>query len=235
MNRFLSSYSHLIGNKEYFERIIHQLQGILEINHKILPAAKDIFKAFHLCPYKDLRVVIIGQDPYPQKGYATGLAFANPKDIPVLSPSLELIMERIYKDFYQQTELGISEIHSMEDFRPFFDITLEKWAKQGVLLLNSYLTVKEGQIGSHSSIWYPFMKDFLYNLSMDTCGLIFVLFGENARQFKPFILGGSKSHYIFSYKHPAYCARNNMPLECDAFVRINEILHKNNNLKINWV
>lgn len=109
-------------------KILHFLEREYKNNIPIFPTQENVFNAFKECAYKDLRVVMLGQDPYPQPGYATGLLFANPIGTKELSPSLKLVIDRIYKDFY---------LTEPEKF--YFDITMKKWAHQGILLLNSAL------------------------------------------------------------------------------------------------
>lgn len=184
----------------------------------VSPAQNDVFKAFQLCPYNELKVVIVGQDPYPQKDVATGLAFANKLGTEILSPSLELIQECIL------------DPHKYQNNRSF-DITLESWAKQGVLLLNSALTVEINKAGAHTMLWRPFIRDLLYNISVKNPHVLFVLFGKTAQTFKPYIMNKNN---ILMYPHPAYYARMNQAFNCDAFDKINTILKYNNNYKINW-
>lgn len=218
----LSSYSKFVN-----EYLIRRTLSSLDYNTgKIVPSSHDVFKAFKLCPYDDLKVVMIGQDPYPQPKVATGLAFANKKNssfngynTDVLSSSLWVILQRLILDYNMTKEQVIK-----------FDTTLEHWSKQGILLLNSSLTCKEWEPGSHSSIWYPFMCEFLRNLSGVNPGLIYVLFGEQAKQLKPYIRNG----HILEYKHPAYYSRLEKPMECDGFKKVNEILKQQYNTKINW-
>ena len=179
----------------------------------VLPDIKIIGRAFDLCPLDKLRVVIVGQDPYPQKGYATGLAFANPKDTITLSPSLKLIKNRIENDFthlYPQSTT--------------FDITLESWANQGILLLNSALTVLVNKPGSHSIIWYPLISTLLSRLSQRG-NLIFLLFGSTAKSMQNLLY--RKNNHIFAYNHPAYYARVGQEFICGGFLKTKAILQQN--------
>ena len=223
----LGEYSKLISDTTLLSTLM-LLQKEYQSN-SVFPEKENVFKAFKSCPYKDLKVVILGQDPYPQKGCATGLAFANPDNGLVMSPSLQLIYERLVKD-YPYDDYGELPFDIAYGFG--FDRTLESWAKQGVLLLNSSLTVIENKIGSHSNIWYPFIKELLTNLSEINCGIIYLLFGNEAKVFKSFI--NTNSNYVLEYYPPAYFARNNKEFECDGFIKTNQILKQNNNLKINW-
>ena len=196
----------------------------------IFPDKFLIFKAFKSCPKENVKVIIIGQDPYPQKGYATGLAFANPRDTVNISPSLSLIKDRIFKDFRGYNE-GMVDLPMGDPYPPYFDITLESWAKQGVLLLNSSLTVEENKPGSHSNLWYPFMKEFISRFSLENPGTIYVLFGKEAKILKSFI---NKNNTILEYNHPTYYLRTNKEFDCNTFTKVNEILFKTNKIKINW-
>ena len=109
------------------------------INQSTLcPSIKDVFKAFKLCPYNNCRVVFIGQDPYPQRGVAQGVLFGNSSDTPEnkLSPSLQIVKESV---------INFEIPHNLITFDP----TLESWAKQGILMINSALTTEVGKIGVH--------------------------------------------------------------------------------------
>ena len=111
----------------------------------LCPAQSDVFRAFELCPLKDLKVVMLGQDPYPQKGVATGILFGNRADVQEknLSPSLQIVKE-------------VAINFEIPKNSCIFDPTLESWAKQGILMINSALTVEMNKVGSHVMIWRPF-------------------------------------------------------------------------------
>lgn len=202
-------------NKEYLKKVV-------------FPSKDLVFKAFKTLPHKDVKVIILGQDPYPQKGYATGIAFGN-ENQQVISPSLEVIKNCIYKYYYKENYLDMP-LGDPYDYQ--FDYSLKHWVKQGVLLFNSALTVVENSPGSHSIIWYPFVKEFLINFSESNPGVIYLLLGSPAKKFSTFINANS---YVFKYNHPAYAARFQIPWECDGFLKANEILEKNNNTKIKWL
>lgn len=165
----------------------------------IMPEYKDIFKAFTLTSLNNLRVIFIGQDPYPQKDVATGLLFGN-KCVP-LSPSLEVIKE---------AAINYEIPHEPYDF----DITLESWAKQGILLLNSALTVEVNKVGSHTMLWRPFITSLLKNLSTSNPGIMYVLFGNQAQTFEPYI---NKNNTILKVQHPAYYARTKTKMPYSLF------------------
>lgn len=210
---------------EWFKVIDHtELYNIINTINKmyktksICPKQIDVFKAFHLCDYNELKVIMIAQDPYPQRGIATGLAFGNAltTEESNYSPSLEVIKD------------SVMELHYPGD-NYVFDPSLESWAKQGVLLLNSALTVETNKVGSHIMIWRPFISKFLKNLGEISPGLIYVLFGNQAKTFKPYI---GKNNDIIECMHPSYYARYNKRMNSNIFTNINTLLKNKNNTKI---
>jgi len=186
-----------------------------QCNERVTPNKSLVFKAFKECPYNDLRVIFLAQDPYPQKDIATGLAFGNNNDF--LSPSLEIIKEACIN-------------YTIPHSTIIFDNTLESWARQGVLLLNSALTCEINRPGSHSMIWRPFISKLLRNLSINNPGLVYILFGEQAQTFEPYI---SKYNDIIKVKHPAYYARTNTKMP-NIFTNIDKLLINKNGKSINW-
>ena len=184
----------------------------------ITPAPGRIFQAFSSTPYSKCRVVFLGQDPYPGKGIATGLCFANNKDTRELSPSLKVLEECCVN-----YELPHNHID--------FDVTLESWAEQGVLLLNSALTCEVNKIGSHIMLWRPFISKFLYKLSRHTPGLIYVLFGKQAQTFKPYI---NKFDSIIEIEHPSFFARTGNKMPYSLFKNIDKLTMDKYDFKIKW-
>ena len=199
------------------DRIVRKLSA----SHHISPQLKDIFKAFRLCPLRNLRVVIIGQDPYPQKGVATGLAFANSSDTPEdsYSPSLEILRESVID--YTIPHRTIT-----------FDPDLEKWEEQGVLLLNSALTCELGKVGSHTLLWRPFMTSFLTNLSKCSTGIVYVLMGNQAQTLEPYI--NHQFNHVIRIRHPSYYARTKTRMPSDIWSQVNNILIGQNGYGIEW-
>lgn len=191
----------------------------LYVQKNICPKQTDVFKAFNLCDYNKCRVILIGQDPYPQKDVATGILFGNSSSVNESdwSPSLKIV-----KDSLLSTSISYKSIN--------FDPTLENWAKQGVLMLNSALTVECNNIGSHSLIWRPFITKLLQNLSINNPSLIYVLFGDTAQSFSYYI---TKSNSIIKVKHPAYYARNHS-LMPNVFREVNNRLTQINGDTISW-
>lgn len=186
----------------------------------ICPNIKDVFKAFKLCPYNKCRVVFIGQDPYPQRGVAQGVLFGNSSDTPEnkLSPSLQIIKESV---------INFEIPHNLITFDP----TLESWAKQGILMINSALTTEVGKIGVHMMKWRPFMIAFLKQMSMINPGIIYVLFGSQAQILEPYI---SKNNYVLKIEHPAYFARTNKKMPYHIWKDINKILYDLYGERIEW-
>lgn len=191
------------------------------INQSILcPSIKDVFKAFKLCPYNNCRVIFVGQDPYPQRGVAQGVLFGNSSDTPEnkLSPSLQVIKESV---------INFEIPHNLITFDP----TLESWAKQGILMINSALTTEIDKVGIHMMKWRPFMIAFLKQMSMINPGIIYVLFGSQAQILEPYI---SKNNYVLKIEHPAYFARINKKMPYHIWKDINKILYNLYGERIEW-
>lgn len=186
----------------------------------LCPNIKDVFKAFKLCPYNKCRVIFVGQDPYPQRGVAQGVLFGNSSDTPEnkLSPSLQIIKESV---------INFEISHNLITFDP----SLESWAKQGILMINSALTTEVGKIGVHMMKWRPFMIAFLKQMSMINPGIIYVLFGSQTQILEPYI---NKNNYVLKIEHPAYFARINKKMPYHIWKDINKILYDLYGEKIEW-
>lgn len=174
---------------------------------EILPEKSQVFQAFKMLEPENLRVVILGMDPYPNPGEATGYAFANPEESLRLSKSLQKIHEVIENDFHDGLYLD-------------FDITLKHWAEQGVLSLNSSLTVEAKKPGSHLKVWEKFTEVLISELSKNFEGITFCFWGKQAQKYA--YLVDQFKHNIFDCYHPAYAVRQGKPWECDHFKKINE-------------
>ena len=183
----------------------------------ICPNKELVFKAFTLCSLQDLKIVFLGQDPYPQKGVGTGILFGN-KEGTEMSPSLQIIKEAV---------INFEVPHNNIIFVP----TLESWARQGILMINSAFTVEENKIGSHTMLWRPFVSKLLINLSKCYTGIIYVLFGREAQSFSHFI---GPNNYILKEKHPAYYARTNTKMPHQLFIDINNLVYNTYDEKIEW-
>lgn len=197
-------------------------QTINQVTGDICPVREDVFKAFKLCNLEECKAVFLGQDPYPQKGVATGILFGNKASTPEenLSPSLKVVKEAAI-DFTKTHNYPIE-----------FDNTLESWAKQGILMLNSALTVEANKIGSHTNLWRPFVSQFLKDLSTKRNGMVYVLFGNQAQTFKPYI--SKYNNHIIEENHPAYYARLNKRMPSTVFTEVNKYLKGMYNEEIVW-
>lgn len=190
--------------------------------NNICPKKENVFNAFKLCSLSDCVAVFLGQDPYPQKGVATGILFGNSAETREkdLSPSLKVIKESAI-DFTKTHNYPIE-----------FDNTLESWAKQGILMINSALTVETEKIGSHTNLWRPFISQLLKSLSEYQTGIVYVLFGKQAQTFEPYI--SKVNNLILKENHPAYYARANQRMPSDVFVEVNRYLKGQYNKEIVW-
>ena len=187
----------------------------------LCPIQSNVFKAFELCSLKDLKVVMLGQDPYPQKGVATGILFGNNKGISNenLSPSLKVIKE---------AAINFEVPHNCI----IFDQTLESWARQGILMLNSALTVEMNKVGSHTMLWRPFIAKLLKSLSEYNTAIIYVLFGRQAQSFKPYI--NDKLNHVIEIEHPAYFARNGTKMPHQLFIDISNKVKELYGISLKW-
>lgn len=222
IEEYFGEWSKVIDLKEA-ERILKKL-----VTYPIIcPNLKDIFKAFHLCPYNSLRVVILGQDPYnnlnsvSKEPVATGIAFANKPDTPInnLSPSLTVLRESV---------IDFSIPHKTINF----DCSLEKWETQGVLMLNSALSCELGKAGSHTLLWRPFIKSLLSKLSSNLTGIVYVLMGTDAQSFEPYI--NTRFNHVIRIRHPSWYARTRTNMPSDIWNQINSILIGQNGYGIEW-
>ena len=186
----------------------------------LCPNIKDVFKAFKLCPYNKCRGIFVGQDPYPQRGVAQGVLFGNSSNTPEnkLSPSLQIVKESV---------INFEIPHNLITFDP----TLESWAKQGILMINSALTTEVGKLGGQMMKWRPFMIAFLKQMSMINPGIIYVLFGSQAQILEPYI---NKNNYVLKIEHPAYFARINKKMPYHIWKDINKILYGLYGERIEW-
>ena len=213
---YFGEWTKVIDKTELY-KVLKEV-NVLYKTHKCEPTYDNIFRAFNITPYSELCIVSLSQDPYPQSGVSTGVCFGNKKDVVTLSPSLEIIKEAVI-DF---------EIpHNFITFDP----TLEEWGKQGILLLNSALTVETNKPNSHSALWRPFIASLLKNLSAINPGLIYILWGTEAKTFKCFI---NDNNFIYKMPHPAYYASTNTKIPHSFFNEIGEMVSKHFGKEIQW-
>ena len=182
----------LVGEfeKPYFASLVRFLHEEKNSGKTIFPPGRQIFRAFELTPVKDVKVVILGQDPYHGPGQAHGLSFSVPAGIPA-PPSLKNIFKEI------ETDLDVK----MSGYP-----NLENWAKQGVLLLNAVLTVRSGEAASHSKIGWEQFTDAVIRCISDRCeGVVFMLWGNFARTKRDLI--DHSRHHVLEAAHPSPLAR----------------------------
>lgn len=184
---------------------------------KIYPTPENVFNALNLVKYNDVKVVIIGQDPYHQPGQAHGLSFSVQNGIK-LPPSLV----NIYKEI--ENEIGKKSCTNGD---------LTAWAKQGVLLLNSVLTVRDSQPNSHKNMgWEKITSSVVELLSKREKPVVFLLWGANAIAIGKNI--DRSKHLVLTCAHPSPLSAYNGFFGCNHFVKANEFLIKNNETPIEW-
>lgn len=204
--------------KEYFLRIVELLHNEKESKRIIYPPGSLIFNAFNLTDFNQVKVVILGQDPYHGAGEANGLSFSVPQGIKI-PPSLR----NIYKEI--ESDLGIKTPKNNGD--------LSSWATQGVLLLNAALTVRADQPNSHAGIGWQILTDKVIEiLSEKKEHLVFILWGNFAKE-KAKLIDQSK-HLVLTSPHPSPFSANKGFLGCKHFSKTNEYLMKNGIDPIDW-
>ncbi len=186
------------------------------LNKKVFPASKNIFRAFNICPFDKVKVVIVGQDPYHGSGQADGLSFSVPSAFKV-PPSLK----NIFKEIEDDLSIKVKE-----------DGDLSRWANQGVLLLNSSLTVVENSPASHSGLgWEIFTDSVIKKLSEEKSGLVFMLWGNFAKS-KAGLIDESK-HLVLKSAHPSPFSAH-LFFKCKHFSLANKYFKKNSISEIDW-
>ena len=206
-------------NEEFRKEYFVKLKAFLVEERKksqVFPPGSLIFNAFNLTPLDEVKVVILGQDPYHGPGQAHGLSFSVSNGVKA-PPSLVNIFKEI------NTDLGIPIAQSGN---------LTDWAKQGVLLLNATLTVRENQAGSHQKKgWEQFTDEVIKKLSEQKSGLVFLLWGNYAKNKTELIDAGK--HLILTAPHPSPLARGGF-FNCKHFSKTNEYLKSKSQTPIDW-
>ncbi len=222
MRRFidnLTNWDNFFNTSNFIEEIskINSLLSNDRSGQSVYPASEDIFKAFELCAFDNLRVVIIGQDPYHGEGQAHGLAFSVPEGID-MPPSLK----NIFKELSDDLNTPIPK-----------NGNLERWAKQGVLLMNSVLTVKKDQAGSHRNIgWEKITDQIIQTISNKKNNVVFILWGNYAKEKEKLI--DKKKHLILTAAHPSPLSAYKGFFGCQHFSKTNTYLDSKGIAKINW-
>lgn len=209
-------------SKQYYTYLSFFLKKERETK-TIYPAASDVFNAFSLTPYEKVKVVILGQDPYHGENQANGLAFSVQKGTPI-PPSLRNIFQELDKD--------CNDHHSIAPMK-FSHGDLTEWAKQGVFLLNTVLTVEKGKPKSHAGKgWEVFTDAVIEALNNHPERLVFILWGSDARKKKNKI--DSSKHLVLESAHPSPLSAYNGFFGSQPFSKTNEFLITNGKEPIYW-
>jgi uracil-DNA glycosylase len=202
--------------KDYFVTLSKTVKDAY-LTGVVFPPPKLVFNAFEQCSFSDVKVVILGQDPYHGKGQAHGLSFSVPDTVKV-PPSLQNIYKEIAVDL--QKEIPKSG-------------NLERWTRQGVLLLNSTLTVEEGKAGSHQGLgWEQFTDSVIQTISDRKDHVVFLLWGKYAINKSKLI--DERKHHILTAPHPSPFSVHSGFFGCRHFSKANIYLRKHNLKEIDW-
>ena len=205
------------GLKDILKPIRKKLSEVSTQKKIIHPSSKDIFRAFELTSFKNVKIIILGQDPYHGPNQANGLAFSVNSEVR-FPPSLL----NIFKEYSKDLNLPIP-----------IDGNLSAWAERGVLLLNSILTVESGSPGSHKDFgWEQFTNQIIKALSDKKSNLVFILWGAYAQSKK--ILIDSSKHLIIASPHPSPLSAHRGFFGSKPFSKTNDYLRENKNEEIDW-
>lgn len=185
---------------------------------KVYPETEAIFKAFKLCAYTDFKILWLGQDPY-HNGQASGLCMGMRKGDTKIPVTLRIVRQELLNDFPNKE----------------LDLTLEPWAKQGMLLYNTALTVEAKKPGEHLALWAPFTTFLLNALRENNTGVIYILLGKKAQEYKQYI--DTSANFVIENSHPAaeaYTGGNGGFLNSRFFKRIQDIYVKQHGHEFNF-
>ena len=195
-----------------FDHIMNTLVESVENGKRFTPRFKDVFNGFYECPYNDLKVVIVGQDPYPQLGVADGIAFSCSRK-GITEKSLQYIFKSLYGEYEG------------------YNNDLRRWSNQGVLMINTAFTCEINKIGSHYGIWKSFTEYVFDNINRHNPKTIFILMGKKAEAWQT-LLPNCK---ILKCSHPASAAYRGGEWNCnDVFNKANLELEKQGKTCIEW-
>jgi uracil-DNA glycosylase len=220
-------------NSAEWASLEENLQAVLDLDPSIVrPEPQHFFKALKLCPVNSVKVVILGQDPYHSPGLAQGLAFSIPADIAVNSRA------------FPSSLRNISKALALEGFGPLPNGDLHQWAKQGVLLLNTALSVKLGEAGSHTNLgWKSLIDKLISALAKEKPYLIWMLWGGHAQSKLPLIESGL-NQFVLQSSHPSGLGvyKTDKPFlepggkaSCAHFTQANQWLIQHKASPIQWV
>lgn len=203
--------------KPYFTGLVESLRSAKAKGATIYPAGREIFAAFEATPFADVKVVILGQDPYHGPGQAHGLSFSVPEGVAV-PPSLRNIFKELNSDTGAETPA---------------DGNLQRWARQGVLLLNATLTVAAAQANSHSQWgWHHFTDRVIEVVSQEKAQVVFILWGKFAQSKIPLI--DARKHCIIATAHPSPLSAHNGFFGSRPFTKTNLWLQSKGIEPIHW-
>lgn len=204
-----------VYESNYFIDLLNNIEDLYS-KETIYPLREDLFNALKLTPYKSVKVVILGQDPYHGEGEAHGLSFSVKSGVKI-PPSLK----NIYKEL--DDDLGIKRV----------DGDLSDWASEGVLLLNSILTVEKDKPLSHKGIgWEEFTDYIISTLNLSDTPKVFILWGNFAKEKSKLIT--NKKHLVITSSHPSPFSCNKGFFHSRPFSKTNEFLKKNNITEVRW-
>lgn len=203
--------------KDYFKSLVNFVKEEYT-TQTIYPEGKDIFKAFEKCAFEDVKVVLLGQDPYHGPGQANGLCFSVSEDMKKIPPSLKNIFKELNAD------LG-NEIPTSGN--------LERWAEQGILMLNATLTVRASQAGSHQKKgWETFTDTVIRQVNDKAENVVFILWGSYAQKKGDFI--DATKHHVIKSAHPSPLSARFGFFESKPFSKTNTYLESIGKEPINW-
>ena len=202
-----------------FTEILTKLYRMSTSDVRFTPPLKDLFTAFEECPYSELKLVIVGQDPYPTLGVADGIAFSCSKTNK-LQPSLKYIFDEINRTIYSGNQLCT-------------DVNLRRWSNQGMLLLNTALTTEVSKPGKHYDLWQGFVGYLFDHLNHNKKELVYIYMGKKAQEWAEMI--SDDNHKIFT-SHPASAAYSKQKEwnSDNAFLKAQHLVSESTGYIINW-
>lgn len=220
--RIEPSWKQMLTNEfkqPYFASLVNFVKHEYESHpNRIFPRGDQIFKAFDACPFEKVKVVVLGQDPYPTKGHAHGLCFSVEKDVHPIPRSLQNIYKELYSDLGNDIPDNGSLVH---------------WAEQGVLLLNSVLTVREGSPDSHAKKgWELFTDAVIECLNQNKTEIVYILWGSKAQRKAENV--NIHDNLVLMSPHPSPLSASRGFFGCGHFSKTNEYLVSKNKTAINW-
>jgi len=203
-----------------FDTILAQLLKEARAGERFTPPLKKVFRAFEECPYNNLKIVMIGQDPYPYPDIADGIAFSVSNDAKFNPPSLKFMFKEIERTVYP-----------LDGYT--WDTDLARWSNQGVLMINTAFTTTIGKVGKHYDLWHGFIAFLLDTLASYNPGLIYVFMGKVAKEWSDLV--PDTNHKLFT-THPASAAHTLKETwdSQDVFNKINNLSFKHYGQLIKW-